>query len=317
MSTDILPPLPTKVRQLLDLPPTLESVGTFAEACSVSDVVTGIGRTHDLLLPTAEEWDRYLADFKRLSVRLDPGERSAIEFGDERPGVSLTGADVAGIAAAYEEQFGRVRQLCAMLGDWWNTAFNAYKGEHEPDYQSAPLYLVPHVGLPDPRLIHELASPAGGVGHPKRAWYLLILTARHELGHLVRFAIEWREKLADVKRDRYATVGDMPPAVSAPFLDALHSRVRKHAYRKPVVARDSLGWPYAHGEEAVAWESDLDRLYGETLGWYDEVYRRVLTPKVCAWCRSHLVPTGRRVYCTEACMRAADVKKSARRHQKR
>jgi hypothetical protein len=287
---------PKDVMELIHLSPLLADVKAYAmlRPHRVSDVFTGLGVSHALYITSSQEIDRGLD-----------------------PGVYPEEARHA-IKRAYEDQNRPIRRLCSVLGGQWHHAFNAYDHLIDPHgYLDNPLHLEPFVTLPDRQLIAELSDPPDGDGDPRRAWFLLVLTARHEIGHFYLFVREWVQRLAAFKALYAAPASALPPEIGTDFLEQMHDRARTYSRMESVEIADSLGRKRrGHVRRLTAPESHLASLYEQMLTWHQYVYDKAVIPKICDFCEENLVPAGRHRYCSDECQRKADIRQSKVRHRR-
>jgi hypothetical protein len=204
-----------------------------------------------------------------------------------------------------------VGQLCDLIGQRWETAHALYNGDMQPqgDKYRESLYLIPTCQLPSQQLMQKLVKE-------RRTHHLLLLTARHELGHFCLLVEQWWDATQEARR----TLGVLPDGVDKAERGRLVARARlqEHATTGPAQnGRMDLRTDLPQREFQP--DSDLQELYKLALDWYEqEVFLLAAQIRVCGneGCRKALPEHKERgrpiVYCSAACADDGRRKQNAR-----
>jgi hypothetical protein len=211
-----------------------------------------------------------------------------------------------------------IDDLCEIVVDQWYQAFRVYEDpRRNTGSLNQLLYLDPSITLPDRHLIYELFASPGAPGS-RRAWHLLLLTARHELGHFYLLVKRWWDGLQPENLRRISSVDELPRGPAEHDIERLSSRAGSHNLITTRSVKDEDGIARTDQPNRITQTgSDIADLYWDMLGWYHTVYRRAVRPKLCEWCNKRPIPPGSSKYCTKECRDKADSKLSAERQRMR
>lgn len=197
----------------------------------------------------------------------------------------VTEEGIAEYRQYYADLSAAIDQLCRIIADQWYEAFRVY--DNPRGYMGSLnelLYLEPSISRPDRSLIDDLCKPAGASPGSRSAWYLLLLTARHELGHAYLKTQDWLKHSLEERGDSALEEGDW---------DRLTARLHRIPIWENRQVLNSRQRTVLLAKLQYRGSSDLAELYHAIGEWVRNVQRAALNVQECARPGCHRPVRGR------------------------